>query len=134
MSSPVVVGVYGSLRRGASANGLLNGAKYLGSDKVKGNLFNLGAYPGLLLCRAEKMQKEVVVDLYQLPEEKGMLKTLDRYESYFPDREEESLYTRKTVVTLEGCMKIYVYVYCGRCDARWEVVPPDWIEFQQQKK
>lgn len=122
-----IIAVYGSLRRGSYANGLLKGAKYLGQDKISGDLYSLGNYPGLLLDSDEP----VLVDLYLLPEDdEGLLISIDRYEGYFNDDEEDSLFVRRKVTTLEGVLEVYIYEYNGTILPQYHTAIPsgDWFD------
>ena len=107
----MTLAVYGTLRRGGSANGLLRGAKYLGQDRINGKLYNLSEGIPAVLPSASGT---VVVDLYELPEGAAgeeMIKVIDVYEGYYPDKPDQSLYRRKETVTVEGSMPVQYYEY-----------------------
>jgi gamma-glutamylcyclotransferase (GGCT)/AIG2-like uncharacterized protein YtfP len=72
--------VYGSLRRGFRAQGLMRhlGARYLGKAGVRGRLFNLGEFPGAM--KATGPSQRVLGELYYLRGAVRALKSLDRYE------------------------------------------------------
>lgn len=103
---PLIIGVYGTLRHGASANALMDGATFLGRDSVKAKLFSLGAYPGLTLDESFK----TVVDLYEVRSQQH-LDNLNRYEGYYPDAPEKSLYIPVTTRAnlLEADIMVYQY-------------------------
>ncbi|WP_297013980.1 gamma-glutamylcyclotransferase family protein [Thalassospira sp.] len=117
--------VYGTLRRGGPANGFLLGAKYLGQDKIKGTIYNLGAFPGLVLDDGG----EVIVDLYELPADDNgsMLQEVDIYEGYYPTDKSRCLYHRRNVTTLEGCLEVMAYEYAHEVDNKWVVKSGDWF-------
>ena len=123
---PFAIAVYGTLRHGAGANALFKGSKYLGQDKISGNIYNLGAYPGL---RLDKDGGEVVVDLYEI-ESPQKLKSLDNYEGYHPEFPESSLYIREEVLTLEGAMKVSTYVYNNSPRDEQFIKTGDWFDVQ----
>src|SRR5262245_13923992 len=73
--------VYGTLRKGFDhpmADYLAARARHLGGGKVPGQLYDLGAYPGLL--DAAGPEEWVYGDLYELREPAETLAALDRYE------------------------------------------------------
>ena len=121
-----VVAVYGTLRYGASANGLMKGCKYLGKDKVSGRLFNLGSYPGLLMSDNPSDAK-VIVDLYEIPDN-VVLTSLDRYEGYYKDDPAHSLYLRKQTVTESG-QQVQIYEYnSSRVPSNSLIETGDWFD------
>lgn len=129
MSYYTTVAVYGTLRYGAAANGLMKGCKYLGKDKVSGRLYSLGAYPGLLPPIGEESpEQEVSVDVYAVPDE-NVLTSLDRYEGYYKDDPDHSLYNREKTVTLEGGMEVEVYIYnSDRVKEHSRIKTGDWFD------
>lgn len=78
-----LVFVYGTLRRD-SGNGassvLKQNASYAGQGFVRGRLFNLGSYPGLVI--AEAPDETVIGELYKIARgrRKAVLDRLDEYE------------------------------------------------------
>lgn len=124
---PSVVAVYGSLRRNDYANGIMEGATFVGQDALKGALFDLGAYPGLLM--GDNKKGDVVVDLYKLPEgEKGkeLISRLDAYEAYSPESPDSSLYLRKVAVTINGETPVWAYEYNREPPEESLVKSGDW--------
>lgn len=109
----MILAVYGTLRRGGPANGMLRGAKWLGLDKIRGCLYNLTSFPALRLSCPENQKVDVLVDLYELPDgdEAKYLATIDRYEGYYPEAPDQCLYLRREVTTLEKKLPVTVYEY-----------------------
>lgn len=72
--------VYGSLRRGFEAQGLLRrlGARCFGKGSVYGRLFDLGRFPGAV--QAPRCRARVVGELYILRGATRSLRLLDRFE------------------------------------------------------
>jgi len=74
--------VYGTLKRtaGTNAHKLLGPAKLLGRGSVRGSLYDLGRYPGLV--REPSNGARVFGELYEIPEDVAQrtLRTLDAYE------------------------------------------------------
>lgn len=120
-----IVAVYGTLRYGDRANHLMDGCKYLGQDTIKGKLYDLGAYPGAKFSNVSD-DSTIVVDLYSFPNP-GILKGLDRYEGYFIDDPDSSLYERKQTTTNEGVATVWVYEYLGAVDEDWRIESGDWF-------
>ena len=123
--NPKVVAVYGTLRFGGAANGLLRDAEYLGQDTILGRMYNLGSYPGLHLCK-EAEAKKIVVDLYEVKDE-DTLADLDNYEGYNKFDEDRSLYLRKETQA-EGGLTVSVYEYNANCINMKEVETGDWFD------
>lgn len=99
------------------------GCKYLGQDTISGQLFDLGWYPGAKLGGDDK----IVVDLYKMPDSGEILKGLDRYEGYHPNRPEESLFERKVVLTNEGTLEVWAYEYMHPVPAAQLIKDGDWL-------
>ena len=75
--------VYGTLMRRYNnpyAVNLRKQAKYLYEGKIKGTLYHLGQYPGLI--RSELEDQWVNGEIFQLPDSPKLLKSLDEYEGY----------------------------------------------------
>lgn len=106
--SAVRLFVYGSLRRNAEGRShpLLAGATYLGAAAVRGSLYQVDWYPGLVLSG----EGEVRGELYEIPLARvdGMLASLDDYEGGGYRR-------RKAPATLDGeaAGDVWVYAYLG---------------------
>ena len=96
--------VYGSLRQGFRAEGLIRraGGRYLGKASVRGRRFNLGEFPGAV--KATGTPQRVLGELYALPYALRALKSLDRYEG--------TLYKREvTEVELQSGRRVRAWIY-----------------------
>ena len=97
--------VYGTLRPFVDvemAKWLRSNARYIGSARTRGRLYDLGAYPGM---RATHGRRELVVgDLYRVAKPR-VLRALDRYEGEFV--------RERCVVKLDrgGCRIAWAYRY-----------------------
>jgi gamma-glutamylcyclotransferase (GGCT)/AIG2-like uncharacterized protein YtfP len=81
--SPEILFVYGTLLSGGGRDHLMAGCRRLGETTVAGRLFDLGAYPALVLGGADRVHGE----LWSCPPE--TLPLLDSYEAV-----EEGLFDR----------------------------------------
>lgn len=120
-----IVAVYGTLRKGASANSLMGNSAYLGRDTVKGHLFDLGNFPGYRKEVDGAEPKEVVVDLYQVGEPQ-VLENLDNYEGYRAKNPEGSFYIREKIKTVGGVEDVNIYVF-NQNPYGPEMDEPDWL-------
>jgi gamma-glutamylcyclotransferase (GGCT)/AIG2-like uncharacterized protein YtfP len=114
--------VYGSLRHGGE-NAMSNtfpDSKFVGPATVSGNLYDLGAYPGMLL---NSSSSTVVGEVYEVDDER--LKELDHFEA-------SSEYWRKQVEITLGTSKQMGWTYEPRsslCSDRPLITSGDWIEY-----
>lgn len=92
--------VYGTLRGDPSHDMfhiLAENATFLGEGRVRGRLFSLGAYPGMVL--SEREEDIVKGELYQVTPERWrkVIGELDSYEGCAPDDPEPHDYRRSLV-------------------------------------
>ena len=133
LSSGDLVAVYGTLRKGQSNNagtGLSENAEYLGSTTVKGVLFSLGGFPGLVQEYEGVEPAAVVVDVYELKNDK-IGRRLDSLEGYSPDREYNDFYTRMLVQDRAG-QDMHIYYYMGDVSMRRLIESGDWVEHRNK--
>src|SRR5258705_4838496 len=117
-----LVFVYGSLRRGGARAMSIRfpNSKFIADAKVNGNLYDLGAYPGLLLNESNSL---VVSEVYEVDDE--ILNKLDDFEAssnYWRKEVEISLCTHRRIGwTYEPnpeCYSLTTLITSG-----------DWIEY-----
>jgi gamma-glutamylaminecyclotransferase len=91
--------VYGSLRRGERANGLLADATFVGEARtaVGFTLYDLGSFPGVVRCG----DRAVLGELYEVDD--ATLERLDRYEGH------PHFYLRQAI-DLEGGARAETYL------------------------
>jgi len=97
--------IYGTLMRGQSAHGLLEGASFIGEAQTAAiySLRNLGDYPGLVLGGDQAVHGEI----YEIDD--SALPHLDRYEGH------PELYLRMTIELSSG-ERVTSYVLTGAND------------------
>jgi gamma-glutamylcyclotransferase (GGCT)/AIG2-like uncharacterized protein YtfP len=106
--------VYGTLRPDHAPSEIadaVRGLKPIGSGKIHGKLYHLGAYPGVILD--DRATETVEGEVFALPDAETLAR-LDEYEEYHPQEPEKSLFKRlKTTVTLQNGSRetCWVYVY-----------------------
>lgn len=98
--------VYGTLRPGKGP-----------TIEVPGQLYNLGWFPGIDLTR---QNQRTVCEVIEVDDEK--LEALDRYEGYYPNDHEGSLYLR--VPYQDG----WLYVYNRSFEGNEAILSGDWFE------
>jgi gamma-glutamylcyclotransferase (GGCT)/AIG2-like uncharacterized protein YtfP len=121
-----LVFVYGTLRRGCprAMSVRFPNSKFITDVRVRGSLYDLGAYPGLLLNESTSL---VTGEVYEVDNE--LLNTLDEFEassSYLRKQVEISLDTqRKVCWTYEPDPEFY--------SPRTLITSGDWIEYARTK-
>ncbi|QIG80014.1 gamma-glutamylcyclotransferase family protein [Stakelama tenebrarum] len=91
---------YGTLQRGGGnwrALGIARRARFLGTDRVAGRLFDLGPYPAALLGPPGTIRGELFEAV-----DPGLIADLDALEGYDPRHPERSEYLRRRVTTRNG--------------------------------
>ena len=121
-----LVFVYGTLRRGGSRamSTLFPSSKFIADAKVSGNLYDLGAYPGLILNDSNSM---VVGEVYEVDNE--ILNELD-------DIEASSYYSRKQIEISLGDHLMACWVYEPDPESyslQTLITSGDWIEYARTK-
>jgi gamma-glutamylcyclotransferase (GGCT)/AIG2-like uncharacterized protein YtfP len=106
---------------GAKRLALESQLRYAGPCVFPGQLFDLGAYPGL-----RHGPGRVVGELHALLDV-AAIATLDEFEGYDRTQPRSSLYLRERVELLEPkATMAWVYVYNAAPDASTRVVDGDW--------
>ena len=83
--------VYGTLRKGFPLHKYLSDkAEFIGAGSIRGVLYDLGDYPGVLPSN----EGEVHGELYELENGSTHLNVLDRVEGYDPTNPQKSLFVR----------------------------------------
>ncbi|MCI0381140.1 MAG: gamma-glutamylcyclotransferase [Gemmataceae bacterium] len=82
----------------------------LGSATIAGRLFDLGEYPALVLDTSAETR--VTGEVFELPDDPGVLQSLDAYEEFDPNDPDGSLFLRKRMpIELRDGRRILAWVY-----------------------
>ncbi|HLE17957.1 MAG TPA: gamma-glutamylcyclotransferase family protein [Syntrophales bacterium] len=101
--------VYGTLRKGFPLHRYLaDKARFVGAGTIRGALYDLGEYPGVV----QSNKGEVKGELYELENASKYLRELDRIEEFDPENPENSLFIRSlTDVKLADKKTTKAWVY-----------------------
>ncbi len=119
------IAVYGLLRAGESGFarfGLANAFKPLGPCVIGGELWDLGAYPGLVPGAGE-----VMGELFELTD-LSVMPALDAFEDYWPDDPDRSRYDRVKVQLIKPDRLAWVYVWRLGLEAATRIESGDWLK------
>lgn len=100
--------VYGTLKRGhqlKEGNNLLKGSNFIGFGKINGNLFNLGAYPGLIISKSD--DSWVFGEVFELRNPAKTFRIIDQYEGDDYVRVLEEVFVKDEILTC------WVYMFIG---------------------
>lgn len=117
LSSPSHVFVYGTLRRGGSNHFRMAGAEFVAAGTVRGRLYGIDWYPGLVL---DETGDEITGEVYQVSAE--LLENLDAFEG--PE------YRRaRVMITLadESRQDAWLWEWLGACDENQRILGGDWL-------
>ncbi|MFK7898285.1 MAG: gamma-glutamylcyclotransferase [Myxococcota bacterium] len=126
---------YGSLMRGLGALDEIpskSALRYIGPGQVRGRLYDLGPYPGLLSGdRGDFVRGELHAIL-----DCGVIEELDHFEGFVPEAPEDSLYLRRKVrlappidnerIDVHPAPKVWVYFYNHTPEGAERVDSGDW--------
>ncbi|MCM3901441.1 MAG: gamma-glutamylcyclotransferase [Pyrinomonadaceae bacterium] len=121
-----LVFVYGTLRRGGARSMSIRfpDSRFIADAKVSGSLYDLGAYPGLLL---NESNSSVIGEVYEVDDE--ILNELDDFEA-------SSNYLRKQVEISLGNQRRMCWVYEPNPEfysPRTLITSGDWTEYAKSK-
>lgn len=117
-----LVFVYGTLRRGGAGAMSIRfpNSKFIADATVRGSLYDLGAYPGLLLNEANS---SVIGEVYEVDDE--TLKRLDEFEASSNYRRKQVEISLGTCWTYEPDPEFY--------SLRKLITSGDWLEYAKTK-
>ncbi len=117
--------VYGTLRRGASNHFRVGDGGFVGGGRVRGGLYRIDWYPGLVL---DSEGDEVIGDVFDVSA--GRLAELDLFEGLPQGFLVGQEYRRvRTMVDLldGGRVEAWVWEWIGEVDPGRRVVSGDWV-------
>jgi gamma-glutamylcyclotransferase (GGCT)/AIG2-like uncharacterized protein YtfP len=122
-----LVFVYGTLRRGSAQSMSVRfpNSKFIAEAKVNGSLYDLGAYPGLLV---NESKSPVTGEVYEVDDE-----TLNRLDDF----ESSSDYWRKQVELFVGGQRRLGWTYEPNPESyslRTLITSGDWIEYAKAER
>lgn len=125
--------VYGTLRRavGHPMHRVLAASSFIGEGRVNAQLFDLGAYPGMVLSR--EAGEQVMGEVYELPAQTAadVLRLLDEYEGVAPSGGPSPVYARQPVDVhfITGqTVRAWAYVLLDASGARRRIPSGDFMD------
>lgn len=119
---PEYLFVYGTLRHelvnktSPELVALMQGMRFMGSGTIRGQLYDLGEYPGAIA--GDEFKTSIVGEVYEMLEPPAIFAILDRYEGFIPGELEASLFAR---------IKAPVMLPTGQSIECWLYVYNDWV-------
>jgi gamma-glutamylcyclotransferase (GGCT)/AIG2-like uncharacterized protein YtfP len=104
---------------------------------MPGRLYDLGSYPAAVFDAAAPSR--VLGDVWRLPAEAIILKEIDGYEGYVPDRPDQSLFVRdlQPVTMAEGAeLPCWIYLYQQNLTTACQITSGDyaaWLSSQRKQ-
>ena len=124
MSEPLLLFVYGQLRRGEIGYerlGLAERTAWLGPARVKGALYDLGDYPGLVIGGDGIVHGELLAF-----DDPALWAVLDDYEDCDPARPEISEYRRVECELIGDPRRVWTYDYARPVENRPPIMDGIW--------
>ena len=109
---------------------LIQKAKLIGPGKINGQLFDLGAYPGLVYIAEGKTK--VQGQIFELDQVVDTLSFLDAYEGFDPHHPQQGEYIRKICPVSNELGEIYycqTYIYQGDLNGKILIPSGDYSAF-----
>lgn len=123
-----LVFVYGTLRQGGSNHFRMAGAEFVSGGTVRGRMYRIDWYPGLVLDAAGE---GICGEIYRVHSE--LLAELDRFEGLSAGEVEGCEYRRvlTSVVLESGLSQVaWVWEWRGITDEKQRVFGGDWLELK----
>lgn len=127
-TSSQLVFVYGTLRRGGSNHFRMAGAEFISSGTIRGRMYRIDWYPGLVLDPAGG---EIHGEAYEVGPEQ--LEALDRFEGLSAGEVQGSEYRRvqTTVVRKDSdTLTAWVWEWLGLVDESRRLADGDWLKHE----
>lgn len=135
MTEPRCLFVYGTLRSAANtdlAKSLARSSSLVGSARIRGLLFELGGYPGMVVTAQDDAW--VVGEVYSLTDPSTAWPVLDAYERCSAADPPPHEYERQIVtVLLDGgqTIRAWAYVYCLNTADKARILSGDFLEAKE---
>jgi gamma-glutamylcyclotransferase (GGCT)/AIG2-like uncharacterized protein YtfP len=129
--SKEAIAVYGSLLAGMGGQeelGIGEQLRFVGPCEIRGSLFDLGEYPGLLLGSGV-----VHAELYEIADA-AALPRLDEFELYDPDDPAGSLYIRKRARLTQPDRDAWLYEYNRDVSGMSSIPSGDWKSHCRERR
>ncbi|MGK2230185.1 MAG: gamma-glutamylcyclotransferase (GGCT)/AIG2-like uncharacterized protein YtfP [Methanobacteriota archaeon] len=120
--------LYGSLMRGFESHetvDLRSRAEFAGEAHCVGTLYDLGDHPGMTLEGNGRVRGE----LYRVTDD-GLIQDLDRFERYYPESTDDSVYVRHLEEVVDRDLNAWVYLYNEPTEDANTVESGDWREYR----
>ncbi|MFD0767256.1 gamma-glutamylcyclotransferase [Mucilaginibacter lutimaris] len=128
--------IYGTLLQPGNpfADYLHRNCTVISSGKIRGTLYDIGEYPGLVLNSAATAFVHGTIVRLHHPHEN--LKIIDDYEGVGPGQEQPNLYTREpgTIETDSGLVTAWIYLYNLPIDGLPIIASGNYLDYKAQKK
>lgn len=121
-----IVFVYGTLRRGGSNDFRLAGAEFISAGTVRGRLYRIDWYPGLVLDEAGD---EIHGEVFSVDAE--LLAALDIFEGLSAGEIEGSEYRRVPVTVMcrdSTTITAWIWEWIGMTSESWRLNDGDWLK------
>jgi len=130
--------VYGSLRSGFKSTAyeyISRFFSFVGDAKVKGKLFDLGAYPAGVPVSSENFITGELYDIKRKSEFTWAMGQLDDYEGTAVETGEVQLYKRELVDVYidNNIIRAWIYWYVGSTEGRPLIESGDMIQYLREK-
>ncbi|MBF0226054.1 MAG: gamma-glutamylcyclotransferase [Desulfobacterales bacterium] len=127
----MLIFVYGTLLKGMERAYMLKQSKFKGPAIAKGNLYDLGDYPGI-----KDGENIIIGELYEINDE--TLSKLDVVEDYNEDDINSSLFVRKKINACEfsegRMVEVFAYYYNHEVDDRKFIAHGDYRRYLLEKE
>ncbi|MCC5870231.1 MAG: gamma-glutamylcyclotransferase [Gammaproteobacteria bacterium] len=137
-ADPAYLFVYGTLRTGSRNSRfdlLMPGTRPAGAGRTRGQMIDLGAYPGLVITATGRAW--VHGDLHALIDAPAVLERLDLYEGCSPDQHATGGFERVVVnvVTARSTQRqAWTYVYRGAVSGHPRIASGDYLAPDGRRK
>lgn len=130
--TPLLVGVYGSLRKDLHNHKVLGNSKLVGTFQTvpEYTMYDLGSYPGVVV----EGNTSIFIEVYEITE--TTLEKLDCLEGYYTFNALNNHYNRRKIESPYG--EMYVYYYNNKYNYTPEknkiVTSGDWKDYKETKQ